>query len=362
MAAFREGRVITVIERSDRIVRAEIEIGRDHVEAVGFPSMLGPLEPGNRVVANTTGVELELGTGGVAFLLWNLDGPESLEPGPGHIMKVRYTPWQTEVPAVEAPESIHHDSLATVSSIDGMPVVACGLHSQIAGVAAGIKERRPGTVVGYVMTDGGALPLPWSRLVRSLQQEGLIDFTCTVGHAFGGDLEAVNVFSGLAAARVVGGADVTIVAMGPGLAGTSTQLGFSGIEQGQVLDAVTALHGRAVACLRVSFADTRPRHRGISHHTITALTIAAQTPATVAVPDLPEGHSKTLWDQLRSCGISERHVMASAEGGPGMRLLQEKDVDVVSMGRPMADAPEGVLAAAAAGVVAAEAMPAAPSI
>ncbi|MEA2485388.1 MAG: hypothetical protein QOD46_499 [Actinomycetota bacterium] len=362
MAAFREGRVMKVIERSDRIVRAEIEIGMDHVEAVGFPSMLGPLEPGDRVVANTTGVDLQLGTGGVAFLLWNLDGPDSLEPGAGHIIKMRYTPWQTEVLAVESPESVRHDDLVAVSSIDGMPVVACGLHSQIAGVAAGIKERRPDAVVGYIMTDGGALPLAWSRLVRSLQQEGLIDFTCTVGHAFGGDLEAVNVFSGLAAAHVVGGADVTIVGMGPGLAGTSTTLGFSGIEQGQVLDAATALGGRPVACLRVSFADSRPRHRGISHHTITALTIAAHTRATVAIPDLPQELSDTLWDQLRSHGISDRHVMVSAEGRPGMRLLETKGVDVTSMGIAMVDAPEGVLAAAAAGVVATEAISGAESV
>jgi hypothetical protein len=356
MAAFREGRVVTVLERSDRIVRAEIEIGTDRVDAVGFPSMLGTLEPGDRVIANTTGLELHLGTGGVAFVLWNLDGPRSLEAGPGHIMKMRYTPWQTEVAAVEPPESIHHGDLAAATSVDGMPVVACGLHSQIAGAAAGIRERRPGAVIGYVMTDGGALPLAWSHLVRSLQQEGLIDFTCTVGHAFGGDLEAINIFSGIAAARIVGGADIAIVAMGPGLTGTATTLGFSGIEQGQVLDAANALNGRPVACLRVSFSDTRPRHRGISHHSVTALTIAAQTRATVAVPDLPAELSETLWGQLRSHGICDRHVIATAEGRPGMRLLEEKDVDADSMGRTMADAPEGVLAAAAAGVVAAEAI------
>jgi Protein of unknown function (DUF3866) len=357
MAAFREGRVVTVIERSDRIVRAEMEIGIHHVQAVGFPSMLGPLEPGDRVVVNTTGVELQLGTGGVAFLLWNLDGPGSLEPGPGHIMKMRYTPWQTEVPAVEAPESVHHNDLVAVSSIDGMPVVACGLHSQIAGAAAGVKERRPGATVAYLMTDGGALPLAWSNLVRSLQQEGLIDFTCTVGHAFGGDLEAINVFSGLAAARVVGEADVAIVAMGPGLAGTATTLGFSGMEQGQVIDAASALGGYPVACLRISFADTRPRHRGVSHHTITALTIAAQTRATIAVPALPATLSETVWDQLRTHDISERHTLVSAEGRPGMMLLEQKHIDVSSMGISMADAPEGVLSAGAAGVVAAEAIP-----
>jgi hypothetical protein len=326
------------------------------IEAVGFPSMIGPVDPGNRVVVNTTGLELQLGTGGVGFLLWNLDGSGVVERGPGHIMKMRYTPWQTEVSAVEAPESVRHDAMADATSIEGMPVVACGLHSQIAGVSAGIKARHPQAVIAYVMTDAGALPLPWSDLVRSLQQAGLIDLTCTVGHSFGGDLEAINVFSGLAAVRIVGGADVAIVAMGPGVTGSGSTLGFSAIEQGQVLDAASALDGRPVACLRVSFADQRSRHRGISHHTITALTIAAHTRVTVPVPDLPAELADTLRTQLRRDGISGRHTVVTAEGRPGLRLLEDKGVDVHSMGRSMRDAPEGVLAAAAAGAVAADAM------
>ena len=139
-----------------------------------------------------------------------------------------------------------------------MPVVACGLHSQIAGVAAGIKAAEPEARVGYLMTDGGALPLAWSRLVSALRGAGLMDSTCTSGHAFGGDLEAVNIFSGLAALRHAAAADVAIVSMGPGVVGTATALGFSGIEQGQVLDAAFALRGRGYACLRISFSDPAP--------------------------------------------------------------------------------------------------------
>jgi hypothetical protein len=269
---------------------------------------------------------------------------------------MRYTPWQTEVAAVEAPESSHHSALENVVSIDGMPVIACGLHSQVAGVAAGIRERLPDAVIAYVMTDTGALPLAWSDLVRGLQKQGFIDVTCTVGHAFGGDLEAVNVFSGLAAARVVGHADVTIVAMGPGIVGTDTALGFSGIEQGQVLDAATALGGQPVACLRVSFADGRPRHGGLSHHSVTALTIAARSRATVAVPDLSPELATALWAQLRDHGIDSRHELVGAHGDGGLKLLEESRMEVRSMGRPMQDAPEAILAAAAAGAVAAGAI------
>ena len=324
MAAFREGTVVEVLERSERVIRAEVDVAGERIQAVGFPFMLGPIEPGDRVVVNTTGIELELGTGGDGFLLWNLDGPGSIEPGQGHIMKMRYTPWQTEVPAVEAPESPHHAAIETLTSIDGMPVVACGLHSQIAGVAAGIRERHPHAVIAYVMTDAGALPLAWSTLVRTLQQEGLLDVTCTIGHAFGGELEAVNVFSGLVATREIAHADVAIVAMGPGLAGTGTALGFSGIEQGQVLDAATALNGRPIAGLRVSFVDGRARHSGISHHTLTALTVATHSRVTVALPDLPAKLSEKLWAQLNQHGISERHAIVSAEGRPGLRLLETK--------------------------------------
>jgi hypothetical protein len=354
VAAFREGTVVKILERSERLVRVEAEVASEKIEAVGFPFMLGPVEPGDRVVVNTTGLELKLGTGGNGFLLWNLDGPGSVQRGEGHIVKMRHTPWQTEVAAVEAQESAYHSAMERVTSIEGTPVIACGLHSQIAGVAAGIRERHPHARIAYVMTDGGALPIAWSRLVTSLERQGLIDLTCTVGHAFGGDLEAVNVFSGLVAARVIGKADAMVVAMGPGVAGTDTALGFTAIEQGQILDAVSALEGRAIACLRVSFTDERPRHRGLSHHSATALTLGCQTAATVALPELPKERSEMLWSQLRSSGISDRHAVIVADGAAGMRLLTDKGVEVLSMGRTFQDSPEGFLAAAAAGAVAAD--------
>ena len=354
MPAFREGKVITAgLDRG--LLHARVALPSGECDAVGFPEMVGPVDAGDRVVLNTTGVDLGLGTGGVAFILWNLDGsapPVDLE---GHIVKLRYTPWQREALSVEEPASPHHDRLANVTSIDGMPVVACTLHSQVAGVAAGIKAAAPDTRVGYLMTDGASLPLAWSDLVADLKEEGLVEVSATCGHAFGGDLEAVNVFSGLAALRHAAECDVAIVAMGPGVVGTGTALGHTALEQGQILDATNALGGRAIACLRITFEDERARHQGVSHHTITVLRLVAQTRATVVVPVLEGDHTEAVQEQLRAAGIDQRHDVVTADGSAGVRALETAGLRPSSMGRPFEAVAELFLAAAAAGSVAANA-------
>ena len=352
MPAFGKGVVSSVGPERRGLLHASVDIDGEEIDAVGFVAMLGPVAPGDRVVVNTTGIELGLGTGGLGFILWDLDGVGPPGLGEGHIVKLRYTPWQTEVLAAEAQDSPHHDVLRSVDSIDGMPVVACGLHSQVAAVAAGIKATRPSCRVGYLMTDGAALPLAWSELAAGLKEAGLIDVTATCGHAFGGDLETVNVFSGLAALREAGGADVCVVAMGPGIVGTGTALGFSGMEQGQVLDAATALAGTAIACLRISFADERLRHRGVSHHTLTALRLAAREPAGVVVPVLNPEQGAEVYAQLRDAGITQRHRVVEADGSPGLSLLEGRGIRVTSMGRSVDEVPELFLAASAAGAVA----------
>ena len=355
MAAFRKGRVAAVIEANDRIIRALVETEIGELSAIGFPNMLGTVADGDEVVVNTTGIELGLGTGGVAFILWNVSSDEVPPPGDGHIVKMRYTPWQTTVLAAEAPEGPYHDALCDVKSIDGMTVVTCGLHSQVAAAAAGIRSARPDARIGYLMTDGAALPLAWSELAKELCKKGLIDVTCTVGHAFGGDLEAVNVFSGLAALRHGEICDVVIAAMGPGVVGTGTPLGYSAIEQGQILDAVTALKGRPVAALRIAFHDDRERHRGVSHHSITALTIAARERATVVVPELTGLEREAMIQtQLEESGVALKHELVIASGREGLEVLYDADIEPSSMGNRMRDAPELFLAAAAAGSVAAD--------
>ncbi len=356
MAAFAQGKVVAVLESRPERVRARVALGDREVDAIGYPTMLhGPLREGDAVVVNTTGLDLDLGTGGLAFILWNLDGAAA-DVGPGHVMKLRYTPWQMNVLAAEAPESPHHQALHASADLHGMPVVACGLHSQVPAVAAGIKAVAPGTRVGYLMTDGAALPLAFSNLVAQMKDNGLVDSTCTSGHAFGGDLESVNVFSGLLALSEAGRCDVVIAGMGPGIVGTGTRLGHTGIEQGQLLDAATALGGAGVAVLRISFGEDRPRHNGISHHTVSALTVAARERCTVAVPKLKPAQSRAIEAALKESGICDRHDSRIADGRPGVRWLLERGLDPTSMGRRMSEEPEPWLAAAAAGVVATEAL------
>src|SRR5688500_2907573 len=122
MPAFREGKVLEVTESRRGLVRARVEVDSGEIAAAAYPDVLGPLEVGDRVIVNTTGLDLDLGTGGEGFILWNLDrAPTGL--GAGHIVKLRYTPLQTEVLAVEAPESEHHAELQEAADLAGTPVV-----------------------------------------------------------------------------------------------------------------------------------------------------------------------------------------------------------------------------------------------
>src|SRR6185369_1894245 len=93
--------------------------------------------------------------------------------------------------------------------------------------------------------------------------------TVTAGQTFGGDLEAPNVHSGLLAARHALGADIAVVTQGPGNLGTGTAWGFSGVAVGEAVNAAAILGGRPVGSLRISAADPRSRHHGVSHHSLT---------------------------------------------------------------------------------------------
>jgi hypothetical protein len=199
------------------------------------------------------------------------------------------------------------------------------------------------------MTDGASLPLALSDIVAELRDRSLLDATITCGHAFGGDYEAVTVFSALAIARHVAHADVTIVVMGPGIVGTNSSLGFTGIEMGSILDATAGLRGQPIACLRASFADPRERHRGISHHTITTLTVATRSRAIIAVPAIGGDEQPALLADLAEAGIRERHHVESIAIPDVLGLFAAYDLQVSSMGRPAADDPVLFQCAAAAG-------------
>ncbi|HEV7865336.1 MAG TPA: DUF3866 family protein [Acidimicrobiia bacterium] len=350
MPSFRTGVVVRLLETRRGLQRVEVDLGDGPERAYALTQLTGPVGVGDRVVVNTTAVELGLGTGGWHVVHWNLAREEWREPGPGHVLKVRYTSLQADVGSTEE----HEAALVDGDSVDGMPVVAAGLHSQVPAVAVAFKDAAPNARLVYVMTDGAGLPLALSDLVAALTDRGLIDATVTCGQAFGGDFEAVSVFSALAVARHVAGADAVVVAMGPGVAGTGTRLGFSAIEVGPVLDAAVAVGGRPVACLRASFADPRPRHQGLSHHSATALGLACRSRVTIPLPLVGGPEEERLRAGVVAAGLDRRHDVVAVKPPDILGLFAQQGLAVTSMGRPAADDPVLFACGAAAGAWAGE--------
>lgn len=319
--------------------------------AICYPRLTGPCGIKDRVLLNTTAVGLALGTGGKHFVVaraGDLRGVAYEDDSTGHIMKVRYTPVQHDILSVEEQDSPHHGVMATAEELFGLPVACCGLHSQVPLVAAAVKSSFPQARVAYVMTDQAALPIALSDIIRSSVDSGLIDSTITCGQAFGGDLEAVNLHSALLAARYVVKADVVIVAIGPGVTGTATVFGHGGVAQGEAINAVAVLKGAPVAVVRMSFADPRERHWGVSHHTLAALSRVALATAYVAIPRL-SGDEALLIDRLleqADVWRLHRQVRVELKDTPSLR-----SVEVLTMGRGPDDDPAFFLAAFAAGEV-----------
>ncbi|HWB67639.1 MAG TPA: DUF3866 family protein [Mycobacteriales bacterium] len=331
MIRWRDGHVAEVVARRPGAVELTVTTSDGELPAIAYPELVGDPQPGDRVLLNTTALALGLGTGGFAMVVALPDRlPADLER-PGHVVKARYTPLQATVLAVDEPDSPHYAALQAADELDGLPVVVAPLHSAVPAVVAAIRASRPATRVVYLMTDGGALPLGFSRSYVGLREAGWLAASVTVGQAFGGDLEAVTVHTGLLAARHVLEADVVVTTQGPGNLGTGTRWGFSGVASGEVINAVGGLGGRAVAALRLSQADPRPRHRGVSHHSLTALVRVALTPADVPVPQLPG----PLGDEVRSaCApLSPPHRLVDVPVDGLDEALRTSPVRLSSMGR-----------------------------
>lgn len=277
MPSFETHRVVEILGERPGLQRVSFD---NTTRAYNLTFLTGRVEVGDEVVVNTTAVELGLGTGGWHVVHWNLAHRELHLDGGGHIMKLRYTSLQTDVGSFE------EDHPLPARDLRGTPVVVCSLHSQVGVVAAVFNDAAPGKRLAYVMTDGAALPIALSDLVYDLRERGLLCGTVTAANAFGGDLEAVNVASALLAARHVLHADAIVVAMGPGVVGTGTTLGTTALEVVDVVEWATRLGGRAVLALRVSGTDERDRHRGLSHHSATALDMlhSMTPPVIVSVP------------------------------------------------------------------------------
>jgi Protein of unknown function (DUF3866) len=334
-----------------------VTVAGQTVPALAYPALTGRPEPGDRVLLNTGALELGLGTGGYALVV---AVPDRLPPdpaGPGHLIKARYTPVQVAVAGADEQGSAHHDLLRDADDLGGMPVVVADLHSALPAILTGYRWERgaggrpdpagPRPRVAYVMPDGGALPAWFSRTVAELTELGWLAGTVTTGQAFGGDVEAVTLHSGLLAARLVLGAEIAVVAQGPGNLGTGTRWGFSGVACGEAINAAAVLGGRPVGSLRVSEADPRDRHRGVSHHSLTAYGRVALARADIVVPDLPGEFGAQV--AAAADALAGRHDLVRVSVSGLAEALRACPVRLSSMGRGLEEDPAYFLAAAAAG-------------
>src|SRR6266571_1008050 len=156
MLTLRKGRVTAVVERLERLARVEV----DGVPCIAYPRLTGPVALGDEVLVNVQARGLALGSGGFDVLYANLTRGLDLPPDEGsHVMKLPYTPVQAAVRHAE-------EAAPLAETLEGLPVVCCSVHSQLAPVCAGLGDRFR---VVYLQLPGGALPVAMSDTVRALK-------------------------------------------------------------------------------------------------------------------------------------------------------------------------------------------------
>ncbi|WP_255547766.1 DUF3866 family protein [Crassaminicella indica] len=333
MIGIKIGKAIKILNKDDNKVEVLVKINNTDYKAINYNRLTGCVDIGDHLLLNTTAVDLSLGTGGYHFVISNLDKPDQDISEGGHIMKLRYTPYQLKVFAAEEQGSKYHEVFKKFKSLDDMPVIVGTLHSMLPPMIEMIKFMNPDIKIAYIMTDGAALPIYLSNIVKRLKEKELINGTITIGNAFGGDLDCINIYNGLIAAKEILKCDIAIVTMGPGIAGTGTKYGFSGIEQGYVIDAVNDLGGIPIAALRISFADKRKRHKGISHHTITVLDKISKTQAIVCIPKFENSKKEYICSQLKETTIQKKHKIIYMDIGNAIDVLKNSTLNMRTMGR-----------------------------
>lgn len=274
-----------------------VEVEGERRPAWADEGLLGEMREGDEVVVNVEALDLGLGSGGLDIVHANLsrglagggaDGPE--------VMKLNYTSIQHPIEPVERTADEIAAGPATTA-----PVLVIPLHGQLAPAAWAAGQAYPGLQVGYVQTAGGALPGRISRDVGQLRGLGILCGHITAAPAYGGEQESLSVAGALDAAahRLRWGA--VIAGPGPGIIGSATHFGHGGMESLDTAHAALALGMPTLLSPRLSDADPRPRHRGVSHHTRTVLDLLLDG---VEVP-VPDGEGEALEPLQALAG--ERH-------------------------------------------------------
>lgn len=304
-----------------------VEVGGERRAAWADEALLGEMREGDEVVVNVAALDLGLGSGGFDVVHVNLTrGLASGAEGDAHVIKLNYTSLQHPVEPVEGE-----------ARGAPVPVLVLPLHGHLAPAAWAAAQAAPGLRVGYVQTAGGALPGSLSRDVEQLRDRGLLAGHVTAAPAYGGEREAMSAIGALDAAGALGW-DAVLVGPGPGIIGSSTELGHGGMAALDNAHAALALRCPTVISPRLSSSDPRERHRGLSHHTRTVLELLL---GPVDVP-VPEGEPRIAREVDR---FQHRvHAVPADLGG-----YAESNLPTRTMGRSLEEDPLFFSAPLAAG-------------
>jgi hypothetical protein len=264
-----------------------VEVSGERRPAWADEVLLGEMREGDEVVVNVAALDLQLGSGGFDVVHVNLtrglEGP-GVE-GDAHVMKLHYTSLQHPVDPAERPNSWFESPDRQDKGTARSPLVlVLPLHGHLAPAAWAVAQAAPGLRVGYVQTGGGALPGSLSRDAAELRERSLLAGHITAAPACGGEHEALSVVGALDAAAELGW-DTVLVGPGPGIIGSDTAYGHGGMAALDNAHAASSLGLSTAISPRLSAADPRARHRGLSHHTKTVLDLLLASVDVV----LPEG-------------------------------------------------------------------------
>jgi hypothetical protein len=311
-----------------------VRVGDQERPAWADRSLVGEVREGDEVIVNVEARDLGLGSGGFDLVHVNLTrGLDAPGAGEAAAMKLNYSSLQHPVDPAE--------SRPVEGAGRPIPVLVLSLHGQLAPAAWAAGRVGSGMRVGYIQTAGGALPGALSEDVAELRRRELLCDHVTAGPAYGGEHEAISVPGALAASAGPLGWDAAIAGPGPGIVGSGSALGHGGMAALETAHSALALGFETLIAPRMSSADPRERHRGLSHHTETVLGLLL---GDVQVP-APLGDEAAL-DRLRmSCG--DRHEVQPREVAIGEYAAS--GLSATHMGRSIGQDPLFFAAALAAG-------------
>jgi hypothetical protein len=307
-----------------------VEVDGERRPAWADTALLGEMRENDEVIVNVAALDLGLGSGGFDVVHVNLTrGLEASGDSREHVMKLNYTPLQHPVEPIELSER---------SAERAMPVLVLPLHGHLAPAVWAAAQVAPDLKLGYVQTGGGALPGSLSRDVAELRERGLLCGHVTVAPSYGGEHEALSVAGALDAAAFGDlGWDAALVGPGPGIIGSETRLGHGGMAALDSAHAALALGLPTLLSPRLSEADPRERHRGVSHHTLTVLELLL---SRVEVP-VPEGNENVA-PRLAAAGDHELRLAQpdvvgyAASGLPARTMGRGLEEDRLFFSAPLA--------------------------